>query len=97
MADDLLTYYERELSFVRQMGAEFAAKYPKIASRLLLESDASEDPHVERLIQAFAFLAASAGKSTMVVGVSMATLGPVARGLVYAFPFSRNESIPGTE
>lgn len=58
MADDLLTYYERELSFVRQMGAEFAAKYPKIAARLLLESDASEDPHVERLIQAFAFLAA---------------------------------------
>ena len=40
------------------MGAEFAAKYPKIAARLLLEADASEDPHVERLIQAFAFLAA---------------------------------------
>ncbi len=58
MADDLLTYYERELSFLRQMGAEFAAKYPKIAARLLLESDASEDPHVERLVQAFAFLAA---------------------------------------
>src|SRR5439155_1678832 len=46
------------LSLLRQMGAEFAAKYPKLASRLLLESDASEDPHVERLIQAFAFLAA---------------------------------------
>jgi type VI secretion system protein ImpG len=58
MADDLLTYYERELSFLRQMGAEFSAKYPKIAARLLLEADASEDPHVERLIQAFAFLAA---------------------------------------
>jgi type VI secretion system protein ImpG len=58
MADDLLAYYERELSFVRQMGAEFAAKYPKIAARLLLEGGASEDPHVERLIQAFAFLAA---------------------------------------
>ena len=58
MADDLLTYYERELSFLRQMGAEFAGKYPKIAGRLLLEADASEDPHVERLIQAFAFLAA---------------------------------------
>ena len=58
MADELLTYYERELSFLRQMGAEFAAKYPKIASRLLLGSDMSEDPHVERLIQAFAFLAA---------------------------------------
>jgi type VI secretion system protein ImpG len=58
MPDDLLPYYERELSFIRQMGAEFAAKYPKIAGRLLLESDKSEDPHVERLIQAFAFLAA---------------------------------------
>src|ERR1700752_3849923 len=58
MADDLLTYYERELSFLRQIGAEFAAKYPKIAGRLLLEADKSADPHVERLIQAFAFLAA---------------------------------------
>ena len=58
MADELLVYYERELSFLRQVGAEFAAKYPKIASRLLLEADTSEDPHVERLIQAFAFLAA---------------------------------------
>ena len=58
MPDDLLLpYYERELTFFRQMGAEFAAKYPKIASRLLLEADRSEDPHVERLIQAFAFLA----------------------------------------
>ncbi len=58
MPDDLLTYYERELSFFRQMGTEFAAKYPKIAARLLLEGDKSEDPHVERLIQAFAFLSA---------------------------------------
>ncbi|MGE0823943.1 MAG: type VI secretion system baseplate subunit TssF [Candidatus Binatia bacterium] len=59
MAEDpLLTYYERELSFLRQMGAEFAAKYPKIAGRLLLEADKCEDPHVERLIQSFAFLAA---------------------------------------
>src|SRR6266851_440685 len=56
MRDELLGYYERELIFLRQMGAEFAQKYPKIASRLLLESDRCEDPHVERLIEAFAFL-----------------------------------------
>jgi len=31
--DDLLLYYERELTFLRDMGAEFAQKYPKIASR----------------------------------------------------------------
>ena len=35
--DDLLVYYERELSFLRQMGAEFADKYPKIAGRLLID------------------------------------------------------------
>ncbi len=58
MRDDLLLYYERELSFLRQMGTEFAAKYPRIASRLLLEPDKCEDPHVERLLEGFAFLAA---------------------------------------
>lgn len=58
MRDDLLLYYERELTFLRQMGAEFAARYPKIASRLVLEPDKCEDPHVERLLEAFAFLAA---------------------------------------
>ncbi|MEJ7618546.1 MAG: type VI secretion system baseplate subunit TssF [Pyrinomonadaceae bacterium] len=57
MRDDLLNYYERELVFLRQMGAEFALKYPKIASRLSLEPDKCEDPHVERMIEAFAFMA----------------------------------------
>jgi type VI secretion system protein ImpG len=56
--DELLLYYERELSFLRQMSAEFAAKYPKIASRLVIEPDKCEDPHVERIVEAFAFLAA---------------------------------------
>jgi type VI secretion system protein ImpG len=55
--DDLLLYYERELTFLREMGAEFAQKYPKIASRLVLEPDKCEDPHVERLLEGFAFLA----------------------------------------
>src|SRR2546423_1431485 len=43
---------------MHQKGAEFATKYPKIASRLLHEEDKCEDPHVERLVEAFAFLAA---------------------------------------
>ncbi|HEV2522875.1 MAG TPA: type VI secretion system baseplate subunit TssF [Candidatus Acidoferrales bacterium] len=58
MRDDLLTYYERELAYLRHMGAEFAEKYPKIASRLLLEPNRSEDPHVERIVESFAYLAA---------------------------------------
>lgn len=58
MRDELLDYYERELTFLRSMGAEFSEKYPKIAARLVLEPDRCEDPHVERLLEAFAFLAA---------------------------------------
>jgi type VI secretion system protein ImpG len=57
MRDELLAYYERELVFLRQLGAEFARKYPKVAGRLLLEADKCEDPHVERMIESFAFLA----------------------------------------
>ena len=56
MRDELLSYYERELVFLRRMGAEFARKYPKVASRLLLDEEKVEDPHVERMIEAFAFL-----------------------------------------
>lgn len=56
MEDPLLHYYERELTFMRESGAEFAEKYPKIASRLLLEPDRCEDPHTERLLEAFSFL-----------------------------------------
>jgi type VI secretion system protein ImpG len=58
MRDELLNFYESELLFLRKMGAEFARRYPKIASRLLLEEDKTEDPHVERIIEAFAFLSA---------------------------------------
>jgi len=56
--DDLKSYFESELTFLRQMGAEFAEKHPKIAARLVLEPDRCEDPHVERLLEAFALLAA---------------------------------------
>jgi len=58
LRNELRDYYESELTFLRQVGAEFADKYPKIASRLLLESDRCEDPHVERMLEAFALLAA---------------------------------------
>lgn len=58
MREELLEYYERELAYLRQLGGKFAEKYPRVASRLLLEPDRCDDPHVERLLKAFAFLAA---------------------------------------
>lgn len=57
MDDPLFEYFERELTFLRGMGAEYARKYPTVAGRLQLEADHSPDPHTERLIEAFAFLA----------------------------------------
>src|SRR5690606_13935940 len=61
MRDELLGFYERELIFLRRMGADFARKYPKIATRLLLDEEKIEDPHVERMIEAFAFLTGRIG------------------------------------
>jgi type VI secretion system protein ImpG len=52
--------YENELVAIRQLGREFARERPAIAERLQLSdhTGASQDPHVERLIEAFAFLTA---------------------------------------
>lgn len=58
MLKELLPYYERELTYLRELSGEFAQRYPKIARRLLLDGNQSEDPHVERMIEGFAFLAA---------------------------------------
>lgn len=56
MADELLPYYEKELAYIRQLGAAFAEEHPKIAGRLGISSDTIEDPHVSRLIESFAYL-----------------------------------------
>ncbi|NOY73164.1 MAG: type VI secretion system baseplate subunit TssF [Gammaproteobacteria bacterium] len=58
MDDVLLSYYNRELAYIRRLGADFAEQHPKIAGRLRLDKDVVEDPHVSRLIESFAFLTA---------------------------------------
>lgn len=60
---DLLPYFERELTLIRQGGAEFAARFPGPASRLGIMRESCSDPHVERTIQATALLAARVSKS----------------------------------
>ncbi|MBV9912171.1 MAG: type VI secretion system baseplate subunit TssF, partial [Sinobacteraceae bacterium] len=58
----LLEYYQRELQFMRDTGAEFARLKPRVADRLGLDeiesADRCADPYVERLLEGFAFLAA---------------------------------------
>lgn len=54
--EPLLPYYERELTYLRRLSSDFARKYPKVAGRLLLSGETCDDPHIERLIESFAFL-----------------------------------------
>jgi type VI secretion system protein ImpG len=54
----LLGHYNRELQHLREMGAEFAKAFPKIAGRLGMEGIEVHDPYVERLLEGTAFLAA---------------------------------------
>src|ERR1700675_1435802 len=58
MSDALLPYYDRELNALPRLPAEFAATHPKIAGRLRLAPETVDDPHVARLLEGVAFLAA---------------------------------------
>ncbi|MBW9334281.1 type VI secretion system baseplate subunit TssF [Herbaspirillum sp. RU 5E] len=59
---ELLPYYERELSFLRRYSREFSERYPKIAGSLLMAGEVCEDPHIERMIQSYALLNARVSK-----------------------------------
>ena len=56
--EKFLQYYRDELSYLRNAGQLFAKKYPKIARRLDFNEKESNDPHTERLLESFAFMAA---------------------------------------
>ena len=60
--DDLLPNYEQELNLLRRAVSIFAARHPKIAARLGISGDNCDDPHVERMLQSFALLAANIGR-----------------------------------
>ena len=54
----MLNYYNQELQHLREMGAEFAKEFPKIAGRLSLNGFECADPYTERLLESFGFMAA---------------------------------------
>ena len=59
MIDDrLLNAYLNELEALRVHGRELAERYPDIAARLDIGPRRSRDPHVERVVESAAFLAA---------------------------------------
>ncbi len=56
--DELLRYYMAELDYLMREGDAFAQRYPKAARNLRSGGEASADPHVDRMIESFAFLTA---------------------------------------
>jgi type VI secretion system protein ImpG len=54
--DEKLRYYEEELNYLVESGREFARQHPDRAEHLALSDPRYRDPHVERLIESFAFL-----------------------------------------
>lgn len=57
----LLDAYVKELEALRSHGRDFAQAFPDIAGRLDIGSHRSRDPHVERVVESAAFLAARLG------------------------------------
>src|SRR4051812_14891431 len=58
MADELLKYYDSELSFIHRFLTKYAEEHTKAAVRLRLGPGTSDDPHVNFLINGFAYLTA---------------------------------------
>ena len=54
MNNKFLSYYNKELTFLKEMGREFALRYPKVASRLALNASDIPDPYIERLLEGVA-------------------------------------------
>jgi type VI secretion system protein ImpG len=58
MSDKLFALYNSELNWIRKAASEFAQANPAVARNLNIDASDVRDPHVERIIEAFAFLTA---------------------------------------
>ena len=70
-------YYQEELTFLREMGKEFAANYPALAHYI---AEPGSDPDVERLLEGFAFLT---GKIRQKLDDELPELTHTMMGLLY--------------
>ena len=86
--EQILPHYLAELAYLRTAGAAFAQRYPQVAGRLALDAAGSADPHVERLIESFAFLTARLRRlhDAQVPEIARSLLDVVQPGLVAPVP-----------
>jgi type VI secretion system VasI/ImpG family protein len=85
---EFLDYYRDNLSFLRNLAAEFAVEFPKIAGRLGLGEFECEDPYIERLLEGTAFLSARVEKKLDegYHGLLESVLNSVAPTVLYPLP-----------
>lgn len=62
MSDQLLSYFERELTYIRRALDGFGKDFPEHASSMRLNQSSQEDPNISRLIDAVALLTAKTEK-----------------------------------
>lgn len=62
MSDQLLSYFERELAYVRRALDGFGNEFPDHAASMRLNQTGQEDPNISRLIDAMALLTAKTEK-----------------------------------
>ncbi len=88
--EKMLDYYQQEMMYLRRSGANFATQYPKIAQNLNMSGTGSMDPHVQRLIESFAFLTGRLQKEldNSYVQFTMTLLGVLYPQFTTPFPSS---------
>lgn len=57
-----IEYYNKEIEYLRKSGEIFSNHHPQIARNLKINEVPSSDPHIERLIESFAFIAGRINK-----------------------------------
>ncbi|USO00596.1 MAG: type VI secretion system baseplate subunit TssF [Alphaproteobacteria bacterium] len=53
--NNLFPYFRKSMNYLMKQGEEFAEKYPAVAKELNFSSNKVSDPHVQRLLESFAF------------------------------------------
>lgn len=74
MQQDLLSYYKKEISELREEGLIFSKQYPDIAKKISFSNIESSDPHIERMLESFAFLSARIKRQNDVLMLDAARL-----------------------
>lgn len=95
MKEDFLDYYRANLVHLRELSAEFAQQFPKVAAKLNISQLETQDPFVERLLEGSAFLAARVEKKfddgyplmlqSLLLRVCPLALSPLPAGAVVSF------------